>query len=99
MKLNYGDETMVPVIQGAKTFSNPMKDLTADLKSKVINYNNNPIDKWCFSNTVEKKDDNGNVRPIKGTNQRKRVDGTFSLLDAYTVYYNCKDEYLVYVEG
>ena len=99
MKLNYGDETMVPVIQGAKTFSNPMKDLAADLKSKVVVYNNNPIDKWCFSNTVEKKDDNNNVRPVKGTNQRKRVDGTFSLLDAYTVYYNCKDEYLVYIEG
>lgn len=97
MKLNYGEETMVSVIQGPKTFSNPMKDLKADLKAKRIVYNNNPIDKWCLSNTHTKTDDNDNIRPIKGANQRKRVDGTFSLLDAYTVYYNCKDEYLNYI--
>lgn len=97
MKLTYGEDTMIPVIQGAKTFSNPMKDLKADLQAKKIIYNNNPIDKWCLSNTNVKSDDNNNIRPMKGTNQRKRVDGTFSLLDAYTVYYNHKDEYLNYI--
>lgn len=97
MKLSFGEEVMVPVIQGAKTFSNPMKDLKADLKSKLIVYNNNPIDKWCLSNTNTKTDENNNIRPTKGQNQRKRVDGTFALLDAYTVYYNDKEEYSNYI--
>ncbi len=97
MKVNFGENTMIPIIQGPKTFSNPMKELAADLKAKLINYNNNPIDKWCLSNTVQKSDENNNIRPMKGTNQRKRVDGTFSLLDAYTVYYNNKEEYDNYI--
>ncbi len=71
MKTEFGDDSMEPVIQGAKTFSNPMKNLKADLQKKKINYNNNPIDKWCLSNTVELRDVNDNVRPIKSKNQRK----------------------------
>ena len=39
------------VIQGSLTMSAPMKLLSADLESKVINYNNNPVLKWCLTNT------------------------------------------------
>lgn len=38
---------MLEVRQGAKTMSNPMKELEADLIEKKVNYNNNPILKWC----------------------------------------------------
>ena len=44
---------MEEVIQGAKTMSNPMKELEADLKDKKVNYNNNPILKWCLLNTAD----------------------------------------------
>jgi phage terminase large subunit-like protein len=85
--------TMEDVIQGAKTMSSPMKDMAADLKSKKINYNNNPILKWCLTNTVIKVDDNENIRPIKSRNQRQRIDGTVSLIDAYVVYSRHRDDY------
>jgi len=68
--------------------------LKADLQSKKVIYNNNPIDKWCMSNTVIKRDENDNIRPIKSSNQRKRIDGTLSLLDAYVVFDNNKQDYL-----
>jgi phage terminase large subunit-like protein len=74
---------MVKCAQGAMTFSQPMRSMEADLKSKLINYNNNPVLKWCLANTSIKPDDNGNIRPVKGRNRRMRVDGTFSLLDSY----------------
>lgn len=61
---SYGFE-MVKVIQGAKTMSNPMKELEADLKEKRINYNNNPITKWCLLNTAVEVDKNDNIRPVK----------------------------------
>ena len=93
MKTEFGDDSMEPVIQGAKTFSNPMKNLKADLQKKKINYNNNPIDKWCLSNTVELRDVNDNVRPIKSKNQRKRIDGTMSLLDCYVVKERHKEDF------
>jgi phage terminase large subunit-like protein len=44
----FGKESMIPVIQGKKTLSGPMKKLGADLESKLIIYNNNPIDKSEF---------------------------------------------------
>ena len=74
---------MMKCAQGAMTFSQPMRSMEADFKSKLINYNNNPVLKWCLANTSVKFDDNGNIRPVKGRNRRMRVDGTFSLLDSY----------------
>ena len=76
---------MVEVRQGAKTLSNPMKQLEADLIQKNINYNNNPILKWCLGNTAIKRDDNDNIRPVKGKQQRQRIDGAVSLIIAYCV--------------
>ncbi len=93
MKAEFGENSMESVIQGPKTFSLPMKNLKADLQKKLVNYNNNPIDKWCLSNTVELRDVNDNVRPIKPKNQRKRIDGTMALLDAYVVYSNNKEDF------
>ncbi len=84
---------MVEVRQGYKTLSQPMKELEADLKAHKINYNNNPILKWCLTNVNVKKDENGNIRPVKGQNQRQRIDGAVSLLIAYTVLFDKMQDY------
>lgn len=93
MKNHFGEESMEPVIQGKKTLSSPMKSLGADLENKRIIYNNNPILKWCLSNVSYDEDKNGNIQPIKGTNQKKRIDGFASLLDAYVVLERHLEEY------
>jgi len=90
----FGKENMVPVAQGKLTLSVPMYNLKADLASKLIVYNNNPIDKWCLSNTCVDMDRNGNIQPHKGISRLKRIDGTAALLDAYTVLYNKETEYM-----
>ncbi|MFZ5352750.1 MAG: terminase large subunit [Bacillota bacterium] len=94
MKGYFGEESMVPVIQGKKTLSGPMKKLGADLASKLIVYNNNPIDKWCLSNTAIDIDKNDNIQPIKTSNSRRRIDGTAALLNAYTVLQDKMADYL-----
>lgn len=71
-----------------------MKYLEADLRDKKIIYNNNPVLKWCLSNTVIKTDDNDNIRPIKGKHQRLRIDGTVSLIDAYVVLHRHYTDYM-----
>lgn len=86
---------MIEVRQGAKTMSNPMKQLEADLIEKNVNYNNNPILKWCLTNTAVKRDDNDNIRPIKGRQQRARIDGTVSLIIAYCVLFEKMNDYTV----
>ena len=93
----YGFE-MVEVRQGAKTMSNPMKQLEADLIEKNVTYNNNPVLKWCLCNTSVKRDENDNIRPIKGQKQRARIDGTVSLIIAYCVLFEKLNDYLALQE-
>lgn len=83
MRQSFGKDGMEPVIQGAKTQSGPMKNLGADLESGRINYNNNPILKWNLSNVSIDVDKNDNIKPIKTSNSRRRIDGFSSLLNAY----------------
>lgn len=94
---DYGFE-MVEVRQGAKTMSNPMKQLEADLIEKNVNYNNNPILKWCLCNTAAKRDENDNIRPVKGQKQRARIDGAVSLIIAYCVLFEKMNDYLAMQE-
>lgn len=90
----FGVNSMVPVIQGKKTLSQPMKSLGADLENNMIVYNNNPVDKWCLCNTAVDIDKNDNIQPIKTSNPRRRIDGTAALLDAYVVLQNNYNEYM-----
>lgn len=85
---------MEEVRQGAKTMSNPMKQLACELSSKNINYDNNPILKWCLTNTQVEIDKNDNIRPIKGKNKKQRIDGAVSLIDAFVVLHNHYEDYL-----
>ncbi|MBK5432034.1 terminase large subunit [Bacillus sp. TH25] len=90
----FGKEAMIPVAQGKQTLSSPMKLLGADLESKLINYNNHTIDKWCLSNTAIDVDKNLNIQPNKTKNQRRRIDGTAALLNAYVVLQEKRNDYL-----
>lgn len=94
MKGHFGSEAMIPVHQGKKTLSGPMYNLKADLAANTINYNSNPIDKWCLSNTAIEMDKNLNIQPTKTKNQRRRIDGTAALLNAYTILQDKSAEYL-----
>ncbi|KOS30760.1 terminase [Bacillus anthracis] len=90
----FGKEAMIPIAQGKQTLSSPMKLLGADLEAKRIKYNNNTIDKWCLSNTAIDIDKNLNIQPNKTKNQRRRIDGTAALLNAYVVLQEKKNDYL-----
>lgn len=85
---------MVKCFQGVKTLSLPMQQLGQDLAAKKINYNNNPLLKWCITNTGVKTDVNGNIQPIKATSPKYRIDGLASLLDAYVGLLDHYKEYL-----
>ena len=92
-KNEFGKDAMIKVRQGIYTLSAPMKELKADLCAHKVIYNNNPIDKWCLTNTEVKTDINGNVQPIKGVDSRKRIDGAVSLIIGYVVLKDKMSEY------
>lgn len=93
MRNTFGKDCMIPVIQGKKTLSAPMKALGQDLIAKKIIYNNNPIDRWCLCNTRKDEDRNGNIQPVKTTVSTRRIDGMAALLDAYVILDSRMEEY------
>ena len=84
---------MVRCIQGAKTLSLPMQMLGTDLQAHKVIYNNNPVLKWCLTNTGVQTDRNGNIVPIKNQSPKQRIDGTAALLDCYVGLYEHYNEY------
>jgi phage terminase large subunit-like protein len=78
-----------------KTVSNPMKLCEADLKSKLVNYNDNPIDRWCLSNVGLEVDSEGLIFPVKVQGlANKRIDGAVALIICYIMYQWNRTEYL-----
>ena len=85
---------MESVPQGAKTWTMPMKEMGAVIAQHGINYNNNPIFKWCLSNTAVKTQGTlDSIEPVK-IQRRRRIDGMVSALNAYVIYVKYRNDYL-----
>lgn len=90
---DYGFDTEM-LAQG-RALSNAMKLTEAELKSKTINYNNNPIDRWCLDNCCCAVDDIGNIQPVKSKTQKsKRIDGAVTLIMLYEVYRRYRNDFI-----
>jgi phage terminase large subunit-like protein len=81
----FGKDVLIPVRQGSKTLSNPLKTIKADFQSNKIIYNNDPCVKTALVNVSIEIDKNENIRPVKST-QRGRIDPFMAMLNAYTIY-------------
>lgn len=89
----FGANCMIPVIQGMRTMSDPMKEWRADLQCQRIVRNTHKIDEWCMGNAAVKTDINRNIQLVKTDDSRLRIDGVASELDAYIVLKNKFEEY------
>ena len=94
----YGFETEI-LAQG-RALSNAMKLVEADLKSKYVNYNQNPIDKWTLANCCCKVDDVGNIQPVKVPGQKsKRIDGAVTLIMLYETFRRYRNDFMTVIGG
>ena len=84
---------MEAVAQGPYTWSQPMREMGAAFADKKVNYNNNPILKWCLTNTAVKKSGLNNIQPVK-INERRRIDGAGSLLNAWVLYVKYYEDFM-----
>lgn len=94
----YGFE-MEKCAQGPFTWSQPMKEMGAAFEQHKVNYNNNPILRWCLMNTAVKRTNTDSlemIQPVK-IQAARRIDGTVSLLNAWVAYVKHYDEYMPYV--
>lgn len=79
----YDDVEMV--LQNAQTLNNALLLVEADLKAQLINYNENPVDRWCFANSCLKVNDLRQAIIIK-TENAKKIDGSVTLVSLYEMY-------------
>lgn len=79
----YKDVEMV--LQNAQTLHNAILLTEADLKARLINYNENPVDRWCFSNSCLKVNDYRQAIIVK-TENAKKIDGSVTLVSLYEMY-------------
>lgn len=78
-------DILVNVPQDHKCLNDPMHRLEADLRGKLVNYNNCYGDLVCFRNTGVNFDSIGRMKPAK-QHTKMRIDGTAAALCCYAVF-------------
>ena len=92
-----GDDTdLVMILQNAQTLTNAIKLCEADFKGQLIQYDNNPVDKWSFGNAGIRVDEKGCLLVKMETG--KRIDGAVSLAILYEMYRRYRTEYKTIIE-
>ena len=80
--------------------SNAMKLVEADLKSRIINYGGNAIDKWCLKNCCCQVDNVGDIQPVKISGQQsKRIDGAVTLIMLFEMLRRYRSDYMTLIGG
>ena len=94
----YGIATEL-IQQSKEVMSQPMKLVEADLKSRLIEYGNNPVDEWCFGNASIEVDNLGRVLCVKINGQpARRIDGAVTTIILYATYMRFRSEFMRYVK-
>lgn len=81
------------IYQHKYVLSSPMKLVEADFLDRLINYNRNDVDRWCFNNTGILIDDLGYCMPIK-QQVPKRIDGAVNLIILYEIFRRYRSDFM-----
>ena len=74
-----------------------MKWVEKDFISHLINYGNNPVDKWCLSNACCKVDGHENYSCVK-SQASKRIDGAVVFIILYATLLRFGREFQRYIK-
>lgn len=91
-------DDMVMILQNAQTLSNAIKLLEADFRHHLINYNENPVDKWCLKNASLKVNDLAQCLIVK-SEPSKRIDGAVAKAILYEMYRQNRSEWRQMIGG
>lgn len=92
------NEDLIMILQNAQTLSNAMKLVEADFKHQLINFNDNPVDKWNLKNAGIKVDDKGLCICVK-QEPSKRIDGAVTFIILYEMFRRYRTEFKQIVGG
>ena len=87
------NDELVMIIQNAQTLSNAIKLLEADLTHRLVNFNDNEVDKWCLKNACLKVNDLSQCLIVK-SEPSSRIDGAVCKAILYEMYRQNRTEWL-----
>lgn len=94
-KMDYYGFDTERVDQSKYVMSDPMKTVEADLRDHLINFNMNPVDRWCLGNAAMEMDDRGYCMCVKVNGQpQKRIDGAVTFIILYTIYKRYRADFM-----
>lgn len=83
---------LILINQNAQTLSNAMKFCESEFKHQKVNYNSNPVDKWCLGNGGIQVDNFGRCLCVK-KETNKRIDGAVTFIILYETYKRYRSEF------
>ena len=92
---NEGDEEMrdlVMILQNAASLDNALKLTEADLRHRLLNYNENPVDVWCWGNAALKIDTYGKCLVVK-QQAKGKIDGAVATIILQEMYRRNRTEF------
>lgn len=93
MEVQYGADNMIPVAQSFRGLSSQMYLSKTWFQQRRFSYGRNPLLQWNLLNVQAAYDGESNVKPCKNRNMTgNKIDGYASLLDAFCVYLDTRDE-------
>lgn len=98
MRTGGDDSDCIMILQNAQTLSNAIKLCEADLKHKLVMYNNNEMDRWCLGNAGIKVDNKG-MAILTKMEPSKRIDGAACLSILYETYRRYRTDYKAIIGG
>ncbi|KOR88772.1 terminase [Paenibacillus solani] len=85
----------VSVKQDWGPMSEPMRLVEADLRSDLIYYNDDSLDRWCLENTSIAVNSKLEQMPVKIQGKEdKKIDGAVTLIICYRVYLDNRSDFL-----
>lgn len=93
LRMLVGEQNVEPVRQGARTYSEPLKQLKAYMRDGLIIDGGNSLDHMCNLNAAVKVDNNLNYTVVKKDGPTSRIDGFMALVDAFVCYQRHIEDY------
>ena len=82
---------------GAKTLSDPMKNMLKRILTGTWRHDGNPVLRWNYDNLAAKEDVNENIQPMKMANASK-IDGAVAHIIAFSRLQVNVDDTSIYSE-
>ncbi|MDE6314024.1 MAG: terminase large subunit [Lachnospiraceae bacterium] len=92
-EIAWGKEDLEMILQNAHTLNNSIRLCENDFKKRLINYNENEIDRWCLKNASLQLDNQQQCLIVKNR-QDEKIDGAVTLAILYEMYRRYRGQFM-----